>query len=231
MLLQARSEFLGYISHELKTPLTLILLYAETLSSDPDLPVEEQRKCIQVVTREGERLKHLIDNLLYLSRIEKAKAEYRMAEGDLGMVVRNTAQVCADWLKQENTEVNIQIASNLPPVIFDQEKVAQTVINLIENARKYGDGKPVDIRLWADGSSVILEVEDHGIGIPDSDREKIFDQFYRGSNAAPQRGSGLGLYLVKETMNAHRGEILLQSEVGEGSRFRLTFPAAALPSS
>jgi signal transduction histidine kinase len=227
LVFQARSDFLGHISHELKTPLTLILLYAEMLSSDKGLSEEERANCIQIVTREGERLKYLIDNLLHLSRIERASVEYKMFEGDFGKVIEKTAGVCSGWLEQQDIKLTTKIAPNLPPVIFDQEKISQALINLVENARKYGDSRPIEIRLWAQGSSVVLEVEDHGIGIPEAEQEKVFDQYYRATNAGSQRGSGLGLFLIRETVRAHKGSVELKSKPGKGSCFRLTFPASA----
>jgi signal transduction histidine kinase len=227
MLIQTRSDFLGHISHELKTPLTLMRLYAETLFTENDLSEDDRRACLRIVMREATRLNHLIDNLLQLSMIERAKIVYKMVEGDLGAVVAKTAQVCVDWMKQQEIELKATIAPDLPPVIFDQERVVQALINLVENARKYGESKPIEMRLWAEGSSVILEVEDHGIGVEEDEQRKVFNQYYRATNVGSQRGSGLGLYLVSETMKAHKGEIELKSEVGKGSCFRLIFPASA----
>jgi signal transduction histidine kinase len=134
-------------------------------------------------------------------------------------------EVSGEWLSQHGFSVRTDLATNLPLVRFDPERVSQAVMNVVENARKYsGASKTIDIRLWSEGSSVILEVQDYGIGIPAGEQQRIFDQFYRASNASEQSGSGLGLFLVSDIMRAHRGSIELESEVGQGSRIRLVFP-------
>jgi len=226
-VLQLRSDFLSGVSHDLKTPLTLILLYTETLCSDESLSAEDRQKSYQVIAREGRRLNHQITNLLHLSRIQRAAQDYRMSEGSLGPVIDKTAAVCADWLSQHGFSVRMDLARNLPLVRFDPERVSQAVMNVVDNARKYsGASKTVDIRLWSEGSSVILEVQDYGIGIPAGEQQRIFDQFYRAGNAGEQSGSGLGLFLVSDIMRAHGGSIELESEVGQGSRIRLVFPVS-----
>jgi signal transduction histidine kinase len=227
LFFETRSIFLGHVSHELKTPLTLMMLYAETLAEDKNISEDERQNSIGIIKREGERLNFLIDNLLQSSKIGKSRSSPHMTEGDFGSVIEKSARFMEDWLRPQGFELNTKISPGLPPVIFDPEKIAQTFINLVENAQKYsGDSKSIDIRLWADGSNVILEVEDRGIGIPESDQKNIFEQYFRGSNVTEQKGVGLGLFIVNETMKEHKGSLEIKSEVGKGSRFRLIFPAA-----
>jgi two-component system, OmpR family, phosphate regulon sensor histidine kinase PhoR len=122
--------------------------------------------------------------------------------------------------------VETNLAPALPAVVFDPDAVAQAVVNLLDNAAKYsGDSKFVGIRLQSEDSAAVFEVEDHGIGIPAEEREKIFQQFYRSRMPSGKGGYGLGLFLVKHIMDAHGGRVDVESEVGRGSRFRLVFPA------
>jgi len=230
-LLQMRADFLTSISHEHKTPLSLILLYSETLLVDENLMAHERRQCYKVIHREAERLNNLIKNMLLFSGIEKKRQDYALKEGDLGAVIGKIMKSCTDWLVEQDFTVKSDIAPNLPPVRFDPEKVTQAVMNLIDNARKYcGSTRSLDVRVRADGSEVILDVRDWGLGISDAEKEKIFEKFYRGRNVESQAGSGLGLYLVEDIMKAHRGRIKVESQAGYGSCFSLIFPASRVNS-
>jgi two-component system phosphate regulon sensor histidine kinase PhoR len=117
----------------------------------------------------------------------------------------------------------------MPPARFDAAAVSQALVNLLDNAVKYsGDRREIAVRLFARGATVVVEVEDHGIGIPESDQSRIFERFYRVQNGHGKGGYGLGLHLVSHVMAAHGGKAELESEPGRGSRFRLVFPVAAL---
>jgi signal transduction histidine kinase len=226
VMMQMRTDFLTSISHEHKTPLTLILLYCETLLADENLMADERRQCYKVIHREAERLNNLIKNTLLFSGIENKKQDYALKEGNLGAVVDRTVKSCTDWLVEQGFTVKTDIAPNLPPVLFDAEKVTQALMNLIDNARKYSEkSRSLNVQLKSDGSEVILDVRDTGSGIPDAEKQKIFERFYRGRNADSQTGSGLGLFLVEDVMKAHKGRITVESQVGCGSCFRLIFPA------
>lgn len=227
LTLKVKSDFLSHVSHELKTPLTLIQLYTETLLTDKDLEEEDRRYSLQVISRESSHLLDLIENLLHLSGSENAAEQYKLVEDDLGPVIEKTAGVYTEWLEKLGIALKIQIAPALPRVRFDRDKVTRAFLNLLDNARKYGgDAEPIEVGLWAENSHVILEVRDHGQGIPESERRMIFDQFFRGANAAESRGVGLGLFLVNETMKAHNGTVKLETAPGKGSAFRLVFPSS-----
>jgi len=223
---QLRSDFVSAVSHELKTPLTLIRLYGETLLEGEGFPEEERRGFYQIITREAERLTHLIDKVLTFSRIESGQKQYHLQEGDLGLVVARTLEVYRQYLTQRGFSLTADLAADLPLVRFDPDAVSQALLNLLDNAVKYsGDSTDVNVRLRVLDGKVILEVEDHGIGIPPEERQKVFEQFYRVSNGAAKGGYGLGLFLVRHIMEAHGGSIEMESTRGEGSRFRLLFPA------
>ena len=219
-----RSDFVSGVSHELKTPLTLIRLYTETLL-DGDFREPERKSFHQIILRESERLTHLIERSLAFGRVDRKEKRYQLEQGDLAPYIAQTVQVYGESLKRRGFTVETSLAASFPAVAFDPDAVAQAVVNLLDNAAKYsGDSKFVGVRLRAEDSTAVLEVEDHGIGIPADEREKIFQQFYRTRTRSGKGGYGLGLFLVKHIMDAHGGRVEVESEVGRGSRFRLVFP-------
>ena len=224
---QVRADFVGAVSHELKTPLTVIRLYGETLLEDDDFSAAQRREMYQIITRESDRLTQLIDKVLAFSKIDRGEKQYHLRQADLAPVVSRTVGTYEQFLKRRGFAVETQLASELPPVRFDEDAVSQALVNLLDNAAKYsGDSKSIAVRTYASGGCAVLEVEDHGIGIPREEQQKIFDRFYRVGNAVAKGGYGLGLYLVRHIMDAHQGSVELESEPRRGSRFRLLFPLA-----
>jgi signal transduction histidine kinase len=225
--IELRSNFVSGVSHELKTPLSLIRLYSETLSDDDEeFSCEDRQSYIRIIARESQRLSRLIDNVLSFSTIDQDRKTYSLTEGDLASTVLQTVRDYADYLSLRGFAVEKEIPPDLPPVKFNREQVSQLVLNLMDNARKYSDkSKSIGIRMWQAGSEVVLEVHDHGIGIPAQEQEKIFEPFYRASQGGADKGGfGLGLYLVRHIVVGHGGRIEVHSKVNEGSRFRLFFP-------
>ena len=228
---QFRADFVSSVSHELKTPLTLIRLYGETLMDGEDCPEEERQRYYGIITRESERLTHLIEKVLDFSRVERGEKQYHLVSGAITPVVARTVEAYGQYLKRRGFLVETDLATELPPVRFDADAVAAAVVNLVDNAAKYsGTPKFVAVRLRPEGDEVILEVEDHGPGIPASEQEKVFERFYRGRGERAKGGYGLGLFLVQHIMEAHGGRVELDSGSERGSRFRLVFPALMLPS-
>lgn len=229
-LSQVREDFMNAISHDLKTPLTLVQLYGETLLSQGDLSEEDRKTYSRIIIRQSRRLTHLIEQVLDLSRIERSHKRYCFQEGDLAPVVAETVEDYVEYLQQEGFCVETKLTQQMPHVRFDRNAVSQAVTNLLDNARKYsGDPKSIAVRLWSEEDQVILEVEDHGIGIPKEVQKEVFQPFFRvyPSNGHPmKRGHGLGLFLVGHIMHAHGGKIEVSSDRERGSRFRLVFPVA-----
>ena len=222
---QVRTDFVSGVSHELKTPLTLIRLYAETLSDSPQIEEKERREYYEIITRESERLTQLIERVLDFARIDRGQEQYRLSEGDLAAIVAHTVGPYAAYLRRRGFTVEADLAADLPPVRFDPDAVTQAVVNLLDNAAKYsGDAKFVGVQLRTDHERVVFEVEDRGVGIATAEQPKIFEQFYRSGGSSGKGGYGLGLFLVKHVMDAHGGQIELESEIGRGSCFRLLFP-------
>lgn len=220
-----QADFVSGVSHGLKTPLTLIRLYGETLLHGNGFSKKVRRGYYRIITRESERLANLIDNVLDFSRIDRGLKQYSLQEGDIASVVDETVAIYEQQLAQAGFTVHLNLASDLPPVQFDPTALSEVILNLLDNASKYSaDQKQIWVSLRLDSSAVILEVEDHGVGITDSEHEKIFEQFYRGPNSTDKGGYGLGLFLVKNVMDAHGGTVEVQSEAGQGCLFRLSFP-------
>jgi len=225
---QVREDFMNAVSHDLKAPLTLMQLYGETLLYHGDLSEEDRRTYSQIIVRQSKRLTHLIDQVLDLSRIEKAHKRYCLQEGDLAPVVAQTVEDYGEHLRHQGFSVGTDIAHHVPHVRFDENAVSQAVMNLLDNARKYSrDSKSIAVRLWSEDDQVIFEVEDHGIGIPKELQKEVFQPFYRvnpSNGSLMRRGHGLGLFLVWHIMHAHGGKIEVKSGRERGSRFRLVFP-------
>jgi signal transduction histidine kinase len=167
----------------------------------------------------------LIDRVLDFSRVERGQRPYVLEPGDLATAVRSVADVYAQYLRCRGFTAEVQIGSHPLVVRFDAAAVADAVVNLIDNAAKYGgDGKYVLVRVVPRGSNeVVVEVLDHGVGIAEADRERLFQPFWRGSLGNEKGGYGLGLFLVRHLMEAHGGSVEVESEVGRGSLFRLVF--------
>ncbi len=222
-----KTEFVHNISHELKTPLTLIRLYGETLQYKKSLSEEEKDEAYEIITKESERLSHLINNVLDFSRIEMGRKEFDFKKGDLAQVVRDTLESYRYHLEKKGFTIHEEIATDIPEMIFDDEAMASVLINLLSNALKFSPHeKKVIVRLFRDNGHVILQVQDKGIGISQKELSRIFDRFYRskGEAVAEAKGSGLGLTLVKHITEAHGGKVDVESRPGEGTAFSIILP-------
>jgi signal transduction histidine kinase len=227
-----KTEFVHNISHELKTPLTLIRLYGETLQRKENLTEEQRRESYEIITKESERLSHLINNVLDFSRIDMGRKEFRFTKGSLSRVVQETLDSYRYHLEKKGFTVNEDIAPDLPEMNFDGEALASALINLLSNAMKFSpDRKEVTVRLFRRNGLAVIQVEDKGIGISNEDLAGIFKRFYRAKSSvvSETRGSGLGLTLVKHTAEAHGGTVEVESEPGKGSVFSIILPISGPP--
>jgi signal transduction histidine kinase len=222
-----KTEFVHNISHELKTPLTLIRLYGETLQRKENLTEEQRRESYEIITKESERLSHLINNVLDFSRIDMGRKEFTFTKGSLSRVVQETLDSYRYHLEKKGFEVREEIAPDLPEMVFDREAVASALINLLSNAMKFSpERKEVTVRLFGRNGLAVIQVEDKGIGISKEDLAGIFQRFYRAKSSlvSETRGSGLGLTLAKHTAEAHGGSVEVESELGKGSVFSIILP-------
>ncbi len=225
-----RSDLVSSVSHELKTPITLIRLYGETLLGregvNSAFTESERGDFYRIIVRESERLSRLVNQILTFSRIERGAQVYNLEEGDLIQAITGIVEEYREYLERAGFTVRRSLAESAPSVRFDAAALSQAVTNLLDNAMKYsGLSRDIAVRLEARNGSVTFEVEDHGVGIPAAEQEKIFERFYRVSNGSGKGGYGLGLFLVRHIMDAHGGRAEVESQLGQGSRFRLVFPA------
>jgi signal transduction histidine kinase len=222
---QLRSDFVSGVSHELKTPITLVRLYGETLLRHDTLTTAERREFYRIITRESARLGRLVDQILSFARIERGELTYEMKEGDLAPLAAGVVEDYREWLEHAGFTVQVAIPESAPPVRFDPAAVSQALVNLLDNAAKYsGVSKEIAATLDVRAGAVVLEVQDHGIGIAADEQPKIFERFYRSRSRTGKGGYGLGLFMVRHIMDAHGGRVVVESAPGSGSRFRLEFP-------
>jgi len=216
-----RSDFISNVTHELKTPLTSIRMYAESLMMQRVKSIPGQRKYLSVIVNESERLKRMINNILEFSKMEKARQEYHMVESNLTEILQTAIMDMNYWLEKDGFILNTEMEHEIKAIV-DPEKFYQVYTNLLSNAIKYsGDSRNIFVRLYSNSDAVVTEVEDEGIGIPKDSQAKIFEEFYRVENheSGNITGTGLGLTVVREIVEAHRGRIEVESEIGKGSKF------------
>lgn len=229
-LARLKSDFVSNVSHELRTPLSLIRMFGETLEMGRVPSEEKKQEYYSTIVRETERLTGLVNNILNFSRMESGKKAYQLSNVDLNAVVEQVLSSYQSHMKHLGFTLQTEIAAPLPHIMADAEAVSEALLNIIDNALKYGrNQKWIRISTGRTDRSVYVDVEDRGIGIASQDQSKIFEKFYRVSGGLVQetRGSGLGLTLVRHIMEAHSGEVSVKSRVGEGSTFRLSFPHIA----
>ncbi|MHC4133996.1 MAG: sensor histidine kinase [Planctomycetota bacterium] len=220
-----KADFVNAVSHELRTPLTSIRMYADMLKEGWVKDEETARDYFALISAESERLARLVNNVLDFSRIEKGKKFFRMQVGDPAPVVRDVAEVLRPYLKEKGFELALDVPETLPACNFDKDALTQILVNLMDNAVKYGK---TEVRLEAEAKDgdVILRVLDRGPGVPADEREKIFAPFQRGTGVSGGGGSGLGLALVKHYATAHRGRIEVAARDGGGAVFAFHVPVA-----
>ena len=225
-LARLKSDFVSNVSHELRTPLALIRLYAETLEMGRLNSQEKHQQYYQIIRKESERLSALINNILDFSRIEAGRKEYDFRETDLCELVRNTLDSYRYQIEEQGFVLEQKIEA-VPPLRVDREAMARSLVNLVNNALKYSaDRKYLEVNLYRKDGSVTLEVIDHGIGIPRQEQSKIFEKFYRVGDPLVHntKGSGLGLSLVRHIVQAHGGQVTVDSVPGRGSKFTIALP-------
>ncbi len=224
--IQRQKQFVSNVSHELRTPLTAIKGYSEFLADEigdrPDL-----KKAVFHLNNESDRLAKLVDEVLTLSRIETGREEFHLDKLNLSSLIKDTTEKLL--LRAQKYE--IKIVSDITPEVYvrgDKEKLVQVIVNLLDNAFKYSPPQStVRVSLYKETAEAILMVVDQGIGIPEKDRLKVFDRFYRAENAHSISGTGLGLSIVKHIVDAHGGSIKFTEGVEGGTTAILRLPAEA----
>jgi signal transduction histidine kinase len=188
---------------------------------------EKYQDYFRIIREESERLTALINNILDFSRIEAGRKEYEFKETNLPELVRSTLDSYRFQIEQHGFAFEENICNDIPPVNVDREAIARSLLNLVNNALKYSkDKKYIGVSLYRANGSVKLEVQDHGIGIPPAEQDKIFEKFYRCGDPLVHniKGSGLGLSLVRHIVRAHGGDVRVESAPDVGSKFIIALP-------
>lgn len=228
-LARLRSEFVSNVSHELRTPLAAIRMNAETLLAGRYRSPEKRDEFLRTVIRESERLARLVDNILTFSQLENGRKTYDFQDCDLAEIARTTLESFDPLLQKRGFQLEVEISPSLPIVRADREALATAMANLLSNAMKYSpEQREIRLAIGERGDEIVVEVADRGIGVPPSERERIFEKFYRAANASAgaATGAGVGLALTKSIAEAHGGRIELEPRAGGGSLFRLILPRA-----
>lgn len=223
-----KSEFISAVSHELRTPLTSIKGYASLLSSGKlgDIP-DPVRERLEKINHHSDSLVQLINNLLDISRIESGKIGMKRQNISILSVVENVQDLLAPQLKEKNINFTVKIPSTVPELSVDQSQIERVFINLVGNAIKFTpEAGAITVSAEARDSDVLFSVADNGIGLQEDDRKKLFNEFYRVENEINQsvKGSGLGLSLAKKIVQAHNGQMWVDSVYTKGSTFSFTIP-------
>jgi signal transduction histidine kinase len=223
-----QSDFVAAVSHEFRSPLTSMKHLLEMLRDDAVPGPDRRQRYYQVLNRETDRLRRLVEDLLDFGRMEAGKAGYRFERVDIRTLVQ---EVAAEFQSGAEAGGRLVVSAGGPavPVMADREAVTRAVRNLVDNAAKYSpETAPIELEVQADSAAVWIRVHDHGPGIPPAEQKRIFAKFYRGETATPAgiRGTGLGLATVLRLVQAHRGSVRVDSRLGEGSTFTIELPIA-----
>ena len=223
-LAQLQSDFLATVSHELKTPLGFIKGYSSTLlRAKTDWSDEERKEFLEVIDDESNRMSEMVDNLLDSSRLQSGSLPMIFSEFNL----RTMLDEVRDRIEIQHPEIRIRLVDLAEEINLDADakRITQVLNNIIGNAIKYAPGSPVDIRVAEKAGEIEIEISDEGAGISDEHVESIFERFYRiPDKQRSVRGSGLGLYISKQIIEAHNGEIKVHSELGQGTSFTICLP-------
>jgi len=230
-LARQKTDFVSNVSHELKTPLTSIRMFAEMLAEDRVAEPDKRRQFHQIIASEASRLTRLINNVLDFARLERGEKKYQFAELDLGALVAETVAAYRLHLESAGFKLTCELPEHRVTVSGDRDALAQVLVNLLSNAEKYS-GERKEIAVWlevADGSAAV-QVLDRGTGVPRGCEEKIFEQFFRAHDSLSSgiQGSGLGLTLAQQIAGAHGGDVAFKSREGGGSCFTLRLPGDAI---
>lgn len=227
--IRARDEFLSIASHELKTPLTSMLLQTQTALysirnvSLAHFSINNLLKMLESVENQTKRLSKMINDLLSTSLITTGNLQLVPEKVDLDAVISDLLEEFSTRIQREGYEI---IYTKKEPIIgqWDKIRVQQAISNLISNAIKYGSRKPIEVAIRKENNMALIIVTDHGIGIPKEQHEKIFGLFERAVSPTEYKGLGVGLYITKQIVKAHGGSIDLSSKTGKGATFTIKLP-------
>lgn len=223
-----KTDFVANVTHELKTPLTSIRLFIETLELDHIESEEERRECLAIMARETDRLTRLIDRLLSFSKLDRRQWKFKLTYADPQELIRDAIQLFRSQFGLEDVEIKVEQLQKTGMLTVDREAMIEVIFNLVHNAWKYTPKKGREIRVTVAErrASIDIAIIDNGVGIPRRDRRRVFEKFERGSYAERSQieGSGIGLTLARSIVRGHGGDLSYQPNKPSGSRFIITLP-------
>ena len=227
---RVRRDFVANVSHEFKTPLTAIQGFAETLLNGALDDKANRNRFVEIIREHAQRLARLTDDLLKLSRIEAGRLELEIRPIGVEALVNGCVESARLKAEAKGLQFHVQLQEDLPAVRGDGAQLGEVLQNLLDNAVQYTPaGGQIAVKARSDGQEVIFTVADTGIGIPESDLERIFERFYRVDAARSREsgGTGLGLSIARHIVEAHGGRIWVESAIGHGSRFHFSIPCVS----
>lgn len=233
--IEARDDFISIASHELRTPLTPMKLFLDMLKiAIQDIPegsipnMQSLSLALKQCSNAFNKLAKLTEDLLDVSKITIDRFELKLETVSLSRIIKDTVKKYSDELKRSGSELKVTIEEDLEGT-WDKVRIREVMENLLSNAIKYGNSRPIQILVEKTGEEAQLSVKDHGIGIPEEDQGKIFELFEKTASITHYGGLGLGLYISKKIIAAHRGSICVKSRLGQGSTFIVKLPTNSLP--
>lgn len=226
-LRQLKEVFISNVSHELKTPLSLIRMFSEILLTGRVNSEAKKLEYYRIINNESDRMSRLIANLLDFANLVRGAEHEHFEKTNIAQVVGKALEAYRYEIQKEGFVLNLETAPDIPDSLVDPNAITMALFNLLDNSVKYSGGKKqIDVQVSREDGFLNVSVTDKGIGIPLGEQDRIFEQFYRGSEPSVRRirGSGIGLAITKHVAETHGGEVLLKSEPGQGSRFTLRIP-------
>lgn len=221
-----RNEFLSAVSHELRTPLTYIKGYSDILSKGMIKNQEEQIEYLNIINKESKRITFLVNDLFEMSKLQVGEFQLNKETGDINLIIEKAAATLRPASEKKGIILTLSLQSQMEPIKIDVNRMEQVIYNLIENAIKYTDDGKVKIHSYIQNEYAVIEIKDTGQGIPLKEIPMVWDRFYRVEKSRGRKtgGSGLGLYIVKQIVDSHGGEVKVASIENEGSTFSIYLP-------
>ena len=226
---QTRDRFIDTATHELRTPLSNIKAYAETLATSEYIDIELQKEFCNIINSEVTRLARFIDDLLSISSMEVGALTVDRQKVETERLFAEVLSKVEPQMQKKSIDFQTSLAPKLPELQLDKDKIIAVIVNVVGNAAKYtAEGGRVSLKVKADDGFLRIAVEDTGVGIAENELERVFDKFFRSDDPRVQAevGSGLGLSLAREVVRMHGGEITVESELNQGSTFTILLPLA-----
>ena len=226
-----QTDFVNKVSHDLRTPLTSIRMFVETLQLGRIQDPARQSEALEIIAEETARLSMLINRLLDWARMESGKRSYQLRHNRVEPIVDTALQAFEPQRLLGGAEVTRRVDADLPEIWADGQALSEALLNLLNNAHKYtGPDKKIAVTAAREGPTIFIRISDNGPGIPRREHKRIFEKFYRAQDplARTIEGTGLGLAMVKHIVGAHGGKISVESEVGQGATFTIALPVAEM---